>query len=287
MKGSVFKHLKTWGAILTGNLILAFLVAAFIIPHGIMMGGSTGIGVLITRIIPFRIDTAIVVLVLNIIFLLLGLIFLGKKFFLKTVVSSILYPVLLFFMQRIPGIDSITDNTLLASLFAGCLLGIAVGLVMRVGASTGGTDVLNLMLHKWFHHPVSVYVYIVDIVIILGQAIKSDPEKLLFGAVALVVETLVLEQVMIFGKSQIQIYVISQKYEQIRLALLGELEAGVTMNLIETGHLGKQCKGVLCVIPPRKLYNASELIHSIDPEAFITVTKIKEVRGRGFTMARE
>ena len=102
----------------------------------------------------------------------------------------------------------------------------------------------------------------------------------------MIVETLVLEQVMILGKSQIQIYVVSEKYEEIRHALLSELEAGVTMNIIETGHLGKQCKAVLCVIPPRKMYNATELIHGIDPEAFITVTKIKEVRGRGFTFAR-
>ena len=120
-----------------------------------------------------------------------------------------------------------------------------------------------------------------------GQALFLKPEKLLYGIVVLVLETMVLDQVMLFGTAQIQIFAVSPHYEQIRLRLLTELEAGVTMTMIETGCLEKQQKGVLCVIPNRKLFAATELIQEIDPEAFITVTKIKEVRGRGFTSERK
>ena len=77
-------------------------------------------------------------------------------------------------MQRIPGITSLTDNSLMAVLFAGGILGIAAGLVFRVGASTGGTDVVNLVLHKWFHLPVSVFVYIVDFIILGAQAVRKS-----------------------------------------------------------------------------------------------------------------
>ena len=80
---------------------------------------------------------------------------------------------------------------------------------------------------------------------------------------------------------------ISEQYEQIRKALLRDLEAGVTMTVIETGNLRKPGKGVLCVIPNRKLYMATELIHSIDPGAFVTISQVNEVRGRGFTTERE
>jgi uncharacterized membrane-anchored protein YitT (DUF2179 family) len=80
--------------------------------------------------------------------------------------------------------------------------------------------------------------------------------------------------------------VVSEKYNEIRHALLEDLEAGVTMTMIETGRLSRQQQAVLCVIPPRKLYPANEIVRKIDPDAFVTVTKIKEVRGQGFTRSR-
>ncbi len=271
--------------ILCGNALLAFLVAAFIIPHDIIMGGTTGIGIVLSNI--FQVDTAIFVLVLNVALLLVGLFILGKRFFIATAASSVLYPVFLGLMERIPGIGNLTDDPLLASLFGGVLMGIALGMVIRVGSSTGGMDIVNLILHKYFHLPVSVFVYITDIIVVGGQAIFNEPEKTLLGIVVLVLETIILEQVMIFGKSQIQIYIVSEKYEEIRESLLTELGAGVTMHYIETGHLGKMQKAVLCVIPPQKLYAANERIHQIDENAFLTITKIKEVRGKGFTKEQE
>ena len=144
-----------------GNAIIAFAIAAFVMPHGLIMGGATGLSILINRVL--RSDIAVVVLSLNLLALLLGYVVLGKKFLITTVGSSLLYPALLGLAQRIPGITALTDDLLLASLLAGGLIGIAVGMVMRVGGSTGGTDVLNLVLHKWFHLPVSAFVYLVDI----------------------------------------------------------------------------------------------------------------------------
>ena len=272
-------------AIIAGNVLLAFLVAAFVIPHGIIMGGTTGIAIILNRF--FSLDTSTSVLVLNIAMLFMGAVVLGKKFFLTTVVSSVLYPVLLGFIEQIPGIATVTDNSLLAALFGGGLLGMAVGMVMRVGSSTGGTDVLNLVLHKLLHLPISVLVYITDIVILGGQALFSSPNQILYGIAFLVVETFVLNQVMILGKSQIQLLIISDAHEQIRLKLLHELHVGVTMMMIENGISRKMSKGIISVIPRRKLYEAERMINAIDPNVFMTITQIKEVRGQGFTRARE
>ena len=157
---------------------------------------------------------------------------------------------------------------------------------MRVGSSTGGTDVVNLVLHKWTHIPVSVAVYLTDIVIMGAQALFSDPEQILYGAVLLVVETIALDRVMLLGQSQIQIFVVSGKYEEIRQKCLTDLQAGATMVQIETGRTRTSQRGVLCVIPPRKLYAAQSLVQSIDPNAFLTITQIKEVRGQGFSRER-
>ncbi|MBQ7203418.1 MAG: YitT family protein [Eubacterium sp.] len=284
IKKDIGETVKTTFMILLGNALLAFLVAAFIIPHNIVMGGTTGIALVAAKL--FGADTALVVFLLNLALLVLGLVVIGRKLFFTSIASTVLYPVFLAVMQRIPGIDSFTDNTLLAALFAGVLMGVSLGLVMRVGSSTGGMDIANLVLAKWFHKGVAIFVYITDIIVVGAQAIISTPEQIMMGIVVLVLESLVLDRVMVFGKSQLQVYVVSKKFDEIRVKFLTELEAGVTMNYIQTGALGEEEKAVVCIIPSRKLYYANEIVRSVDPEAFVTVTKIKEVSGRGFTAER-
>lgn len=282
------RHLKkaagVCSAILAGNILLGFAVAAFILPSGVIMGGATGVGIVLARFIPL--DTAAIVLCVNLMALALGWAVLGWRFVVATIASSLLYPILLGAAQRIPGIDQLTADPLLAALLGGGLVGIAVGLVMRVGSSTGGTDVVNLVLHKWTHIPVSAAVYLTDIVIMGAQALFSDPEQILYGVVLLVVETIALDRVMLLGQSQIQLFVVSSQYEKLRQKCLTELQAGTTMVYIETGRTRTLQRGVLCVIPPRKLYAAQALIQSVDPHAFLTITQIKEVRGQGFSSER-
>lgn len=285
VKKTAKESAKTVIYIILGNAILAFLVAAFIIPHNIIMGGTTGIAIVLSKF--FNFDTAVFVFILNAILLILGLIIIGKKLFFTSVASTILYPVMLALFQRIPGIDKLTDNTLLASLFAGVLMGLSLGLVMRVGSSTGGMDIANLILSKWTHKSVAIFVYLTDIIVVGAQAVVADSESIMMGIVVLVLESLVLDQIMVFGQSQIQLYVVSQKYEEIKKRFLTELQAGVTLSHIQTGLLEKDQKSVICIIPSRKLYRANEIINEIDPEAFITITKIKEVHGRGFTAERQ
>ena len=282
------RHLKkaagVCSAILAGNILLGFAVAAFILPSGVIMGGATGVGIVLARFIPL--DTAAIVLCVNLMALALGWAVLGWRFVVATIASSLLYPILLGAAQRIPGIDHLTADPLLAALLGGGLVGIAVGLVMRVGSSTGGTDVVNLVLHKWTHIPVSAAVYLTDIVIMGAQALFSDPEQILYGVVLLVVETIALDRVMLLGQSQTQLFVVSSQYEKLRQKCLTELQAGTTMVYIETGRTRTPQRGVLCVIPPRKLYAAQALIQSVDPHAFLTITQIKEVRGQGFSSER-
>ncbi len=276
--------LQNAGILIFGNLLLAYLVNTFVIPSNIIMGGGTGVGIVLSKLLPL--DTATIVLIFNIAMLLLGLAVLGKKFFVTTVTSSLLYPIFLGIMQRIPALQLTTENPLLFVLMGGGLLGVSLGIIMRIGASTGGADVISLVFHKWFHIPVSVCVWIVDGIIVLCQALFAESDQILYGIVFLVVESLVLDQVMVMGKSQIQIFAVSEMHPEIRRRLLEELSLGVTMVQIESGYRGNAQQGILCVIPTRKLHEATQLIQSVDPSVFMTVTKIKEVRGQGFTLER-
>ena len=284
MKSSLKKHMNTVFGVLVGNAILAFTVAAFIIPHGVIMGGATGIGLTIAHYVP--VDLSIIIFIVNSILFVLGAAVLGKKFAVATIASTFIYPTFLSIVQKIPGIDGLTDNLMLATLYAGALLGVGIGLIVRVGSSTGGTDIVALVLNKWFHIPVAGLLYVIDFLVLGGQVFFSDTEQIMYGVLMLVLETAILNKVMLLGQSQIQLFIISEEYEHIREKMLTELDAGVTMVHVETGYGQENQKGVLCIIPNRKLYSVKELVQSIDPKAFITITQINEVRGRGFSMER-
>ena len=276
--------MKTVIGVLLGNMVLAFTVAAFLVPQGIITGGATGIGLTIGHYVSW--DLSAIIFVVNVVLFVLGTIVLGKKFALTTLISTFVYPVLLSIMRSIPGITELTDNIMLAALYGGALLGLGIGLVVRVGASTGGTDILALVLHKWFHISLAVFVYIVDFTVLLCQALFSNSEQILYGILVLIVSTMALNRVMLMGQAQIQLFIITEKYEEVKEKVLKEMDAGVTMVHIETGYGAKQQKGVLCVIPNRKLYSINQMVQMIDPQAFITITQINEVRGRGFTIER-
>lgn len=278
------KLLQTVLGVLGGNAILAFSVAAFIVPHGIIMGGATGIGLLLSRVISLPLSSLI--LAVNAFLFVWGTLVLGKKFALTTIVSTFAYPAFLSVAQMIPGITELTDNIILATLYGGVLLGAGIGLIVKVGSSTGGTDILALIFHKWFHIPVAVLLYVVDFLVLGSQIFDSTSEQVLYGIMTLVLETVFMNRVMLLGKSQIQLFIISDKYEEIKERVLKDIDAGVTMVHIETGYGGREQKGVLCVIQNRKLYSVREIVQSIDPKAFITITQINEVSGRGFTMER-
>ena len=278
------KLLQTVLGVLGGNAILAFSVAAFIVPHGIIMGGATCIGLLLSRVISLPLSSLI--LAVNAFLFVWGTLVLGKKFALTTIVSTFAYPAFLSVAQMIPGITELTDNIMLATLYGGVLLGAGIGLIVKVGSSTGGTDILALIFHKWFHIPVAVLLYVVDFLVLGSQIFDSTSEQVLYGIMTLVLETVFMNRVMLLGKSQIQLFIISDKYEEIKERVLKDIDAGVTMVHIETGYGGREQKGVLCVIQNRKLYSVREIVQSIDPKAFITITQINEVSGRGFTMER-
>ncbi len=276
--------METLVCVLLGNAVLAFTVAAFLVPQGIIMGGATGIGLTIGHFI--ALDLSAIIFLVNIVLFVLGTIVLGKKFALTTLISTFVYPVFLSVMRSIPGITELTDNIMLAALYGGALLGLGIGLVVRVGASTGGTDILAVVLHKWFHISLAVFVYVVDFTVLLCQALFSNSEQILYGILVLIVSTMALNRVMLMGQAQIQLFIITEKYEEVKEKVLKEMDAGVTMVHIETGYGAKQQKGVLCVIPNRKLYSINQMVQMIDPQAFITITQINEVRGRGFTIER-
>ena len=271
-------------AMLLGNFAVAAAVIIFIAPLGIILGGSTGIALALTHYISFPLSAT--VFIINMLFFVTGFVCLGKKFALTTIANSILYPLAMSLLEQLPIAGKpVTDNIMLAAVFGGVLMGGGIGLLLRAGGSSGGTDIPALILNKYFHLNVSALLYVIDGLVLCSQAFFSSIEQILYGIFVLALFTMTMNRIMLMGKSQIQLFIISDESETIRQQILAE-DAGATMFYVEKAYTGRQGKCIMCVIPRRKLYPITQLISATDPDAFFTISEVNEVRGAGFSFAK-
>lgn len=189
--------------------------------------------------------------------------------------------------RAIPLIGNLTENRLLASIYAGLLIGLGIGIVIKMGASTGGTDIVALVINKQFHFPLAVCMYAVDFIVLLSQIAFSDTEGVLYGILLTLLSSIVLNRVVLAGEAQIQLLIVSEKYKEIKDLLLQTMDVGVTLLNMETGYGEVSQQAILCIISNRKLYTINDAIQKVDDKAFITITQINEVRGRGFSLERD
>lgn len=277
---------KIWPVVLVvaGNTMYALAVRLFLMPAGLVTGGTTGIALAMEHF--FGIPVSGFVLVFNVIMLAAGYLILGKQFAATTVISTFAYPAALGAFQKLFGDLVLTEDILLCTVFSGLGIGISLGIVIRAGASTGGMDIPPLALNHFFRIPVSVSMYVFDFCILLAQAVYNPPEKVLYGILLVLTYTLVLDKVMLMGTTRTEVKVVSEKAEEIREAILKKLDRGVTMLAAESGYLRQDTQLLLSVISDRELPRVEKLIHNIDPESFMVVSRVSEVRGRGFSMSK-
>lgn len=278
------KELLRLGMILLGNGIVAFGVTAFIAPNGLITGGTTGLGLF--GYYQLGLPISWTVSACNLVLFCLGAWFMGKRFAANTLLSSIVYPLELEFFQRFPVLSGLTDDMMLMTLYSGVCVGVGVGLVLRTGASTGGMDIPPLIFHKKFGLPVSVGMYACDTTILLLQAFSSDSEQILYGLVVVLISSLVINRVLVIGKGRTRVEIISQKSEELNRMIQETLDRGSTLIESETGHLHRKQKIVMTVLGHRDLPRLTQMVQEIDREAFMVVSQVNEVHGRGFTFGR-
>ena len=271
--------------VILGNILYALTVKLFLMPADLMTGGTTGIALAVNH--AFGIPISYFVLVFNIVMLLVGLMVLGKKFAVTTIISTFAYPIFLEILNRLLGDVVLTEDLWLSTLFSGLGIGLSLGLVIRAGASTGGMDIPPLVLNHYFRIPVSAGLYIFDFVILLFQAVYNPPEKVLYGIVLMLVYTFVLDKLLLIGTTKTEVKVVSKYHEQIRQAILQGLDRGVTMLHAESGYLCKQTQMVFSVISNRELPRIEKIVHDIDPDSLMVVSRVSEVRGRGVSMKKK
>lgn len=267
--------------ILLGNLIYALGIVLFIIPGGLITGGTTGIGLALKN--AFGLDVSIVIGVFNILMFILGYIFFGKKFALGTTVSTVSYPIFLFILEKIIGDFELTNDILICTIFGGLLLGISIALIIRTGGSTGGIDIPLLILQNKTGLPLSKSLYVVDSIILLLQSFFASRIGVLYGILLVIIYTYTIDKFLSSGEIRNELEIVSEKHKEIKEKIMSDLDRGVTIYHGETGKLGKKINILIVVVSPREVFFAEKLILDIDPEAFIINHRITHVHGRGFS----
>jgi len=280
-----YKKIVSVLMVLVGNVIYAFSVKLFLLPANLMSCGTTGIGLVMNHL--FGIHLTAFIFVFNVAMLLLGWWFLGRNFAMTTVISSLFYPAALELLTRILGDVVITEDILLNLLFAGMGLGIALGIVMRAGASTGGMDIPPLILKRKLHIPVPVSLWAFDFCILLSQMMFHPLEDLLHGILLIIVISIALNKVMLLGTSKTEVKIVSSEADRIREAILSKVDRGVTMLQGWGGYLHQETEVILSVVSNHELPKIEILARDIDPNCFMIISRVTEVWGRGFSYGKK
>lgn len=276
--------LRTLPVVTLGNAVMAAGIVLFILPSGLITGGTTGLGIIIQHLTGMAIP--VFSAIFNLLMFLLGLACLGKTFAATTLVSTFLSPVMLAVMQQLVEDRVVCDDLLLCVFFGGFFVGVSIAMIVRAGSSTGGMDIPPLLLQKYLGIPVSKSLYAFDFVIVLAQALLVESEMLFYGVLLVVVYTVVVEKFMASGEAQIQLEIVSEKAEDIRKAILQDVDRGVTLLHGQTGYCQKEIDVLLTIISPRECRRTEQLIRRIDPHAFIVTSHVTRVTGLGFSEAK-
>ena len=278
-------NMKKIITVLAGNTLYALAVSLFILPNGLITGGTTGLALVAQY--KLGIPIAAFVGVFNVVMFVAGAAVLGKAFAFTTIIITFYYPFILGVFEGLFGSSPLTGDTMLATVFAGLLIGAGIGMVIRAGASTGGMDIPPLILNKKFRLPVSMTMSVFDCLILLTQMVFAGKEKILYGILLVLLYTMVLDKVLMIGQNQMQVKIISEQCEIISEAIQNRMDRGTTLLLIEGGHLRKASYAVLTVVSGRELSKLNELVMGLDSNAFMIINQVSEVRGRGFTLHKE
>lgn len=271
--------------VIGGNLVYVLAVKLFLLPADLISCGTTGIALTVSRLTPIPMTACI--FVFNLVMLALGWWVLGRKFAMTTVFSSLFYPIVLEILNRILGDVAVTEDMLLNVLFAGLGLGLGLGLVIRGGASTGGMDIPPLILNKLFRVPVSATLWVFDFCIMLCQMAFHTWEDLLYGVLLLIMISITLNKVIIFGTSKTEVKIISSRAGEIRNGILSQVDRGVTLLHGEGGYLKNQTEVILSIVSNHELPKIERLARDIDPDCFMIINRVSEVWGRGFTNGKK
>lgn len=251
-------------------------------PNHIVSGGVSGLSVVLNY--QFGWQPSVLLFAINVPLLILCFVCFGVQAGLKTILGSMILPVYVALTSQW---SPITDNPLLAALFGGILAGLGIGIVFKGNASTGGTGIIALIIHKYLRLPMGGSVALIDGLIVLSALLVFNVETVMYSLISLFIISRVIDLVQVgFNRSK-NVMIISTSIEEIKKQILTELDRGVTNIAVRGGYGNNEQEMLMCVIPEREFNQLKETVLEIDSHAFVVVMSASEVMGRGFSLLKE
>jgi len=280
MKHDVRESIVEYVYVIVGAAVIAIGFNVFLLPNQVASGGVSGISTILYGL--FGWNPGIVQYVFNIPLFIAGVLFLGKKFGVKSFVGTVTLP---FIVLLTNNWEPWTDNPLLGALFGGIVVGLGIGLVFKGNASTGGTDLLAQIITKFTGISLGTSVLLIDGVIAISAAIVFDLEKGLYALIGLFVTTKTIDIIQLGFSQSKMVYIITMKQDEVRDAIYAEIDRGVTQ-LPAIGGYTREARPVLMVVVYQTEFTKlKQLIKTVDPSAFVIVSDAYEVLGEGFKRA--
>ena len=272
--------------ILLGAGIYAFGLTYFVVPHHLFEGGATGI-TLITFYL-FEIPVSLMNLLINIPLFILAWKIFGAKSLYSSLLGTLALSAWLAFFEHIPLHIDLQGDLLITALISGILLGIGLGIIFNAGGTTGGTDILARILNKYTHFSMGKLLFILDFcILMLILLIFKDLRLVTYTLLFTFIVSRVIDLIGEGGYAGKGFMIITKRPDHLAKAINDDLGRGVTFISGQGYYSQKDLKIIYCIVGRNEIVKMKEMIHRIDPQAFITITEAHEILGEGFTFEKE
>lgn len=249
----------------------------FLVPNAIAPGGLTGVATILNYL--FDLPVGVTSMLLNLPLFLLGYRAMGRTFVIRSFIATVLFSVFIDLLKLPP----LTDDMLLGSVYGAILLGLGLGLILRGGATTGGSDMVARMVHHRFPFmSVGVFLFLVDCCVILAAAFTMSANAALYALICIFITAKVVDLVLAGLGSAKACFVITKQHENICQRIMNELDRGVTLLPAIGGFSGEKSQMLLCVASNREVMLLKAIVREEDPVAFMFITDTHETLGEGF-----
>lgn len=270
--------------IILGTAILAFGLKSFYDPVGLVTGGFSGLAIIVKNVSAQFYEGGIPLwftnLALNVPVFILAYFMKGWKFIGKTFFGTIMLSVWLYI---IPIIDLVDGDFMIASIFGGVCAGAGIGFVIKVGATTGGTDMVSALVQlKLRHYSIVQILQIIDAAVVVMGFMVFGMRPTLYAIIGIVVQTKVADLIVEGFNYSKATYIISDKHEIVAEKIMKDLDRGLTGLEARGMYTGTNKRVLMCILNQKELVNLKSLVNEVDPDAFVIVSDVREVLGEGF-----
>ena len=263
-----------------GNAICAFSVTCFALPYNMVVSGVSGIGRIINILTGLSVSSAVAVL--NIVLFIIGAAVLGKRFAATIALGTFAFPFFMGIFEQMMALHHLVNEPMLAAICAGVLDGVGLGLVMRLGGSTGGIDVPAMIMNRKLGWKLATVMSGMDIAIFLLQIPVTAAEGIILGILYALVYGVVMDRMIVLEQGGYQIMIWTEKIHEVNEELL-MIGFGTSILRGVGGYLREDRDIILCAASNRNFNKVKRAVLSIDPGAFMTITSMNEINGNGFT----